>query len=563
MSQSWLTRFIGNRSLVFMRVRQWTIAMVSMGAAVALAGMTQYRPLVYWVSAAIVLGCAFVLVTGEVGRIGRAHRFRILPPGRGSLGHRQASDNHRLAALSELFAWRWSHWPGSIRYGKVLNEHRIFGFPRRLVVAGPKGDPRHAVTIAGARSGKGRAMLVPNLLEYQGSALVIDPKGQLAAITANARGKGSSRVTQFLGQDIHLIDPENIVKDHPVKSSFNPMSDVVESNPLALRFAKIIAESLVPQTSGGDASAEYFQTQARMLLTATILHVATFEPEDLRHLVHVRHLLTVGDLDGLAVLESSAAQAGVPCPAADGVEALLIFMSENEAFRGEIQGVARSLLGKGWDERGGVLGAVANALSFIGTPGIRELLDGSAGPQLELRALRARPTTVYVCLSNTALQREDRGLMLMLLELATVTLEREPRRKGDWPVLIAMDEFYSLGYLKTIDIGIGAFAGYGILLWPVVQSVTQLQQHYPKTWQNLLANCRAQQYFGQLDPETHEYLSQRVAGIYSKVDLSSSFFSTDDRRQIVTFADRPASLLQLTYYDEEYGTNRYDIDPYL
>lgn len=77
-------------------------------------------------------------------------------------------------------------------------------------------------------------MLVPNLLEYQGSALEIDPKGQLAATTANARGKGSSRVTHFLGQDVYLIDPENIVKSHPAKASFNPMSDVVESNPVAL-----------------------------------------------------------------------------------------------------------------------------------------------------------------------------------------------------------------------------------------------------------------------------------------------------------------------------------------
>lgn len=103
----------------------------------------------------------------------------------------------------------------------------------------------------------------------------------------------------------------------------------------------------MPQTSSGDANAEYFQTQARLLLMATILHVATFEPEDQRHLVHVRHLLIVGDMDGLAVLESTAAQAGVPCPALDGVDALLIFMAESEAFRGEIKGVARALLTKG------------------------------------------------------------------------------------------------------------------------------------------------------------------------------------------------------------------------
>ncbi len=50
-------------------------------------------------------------------------------------------------------------------------------------------DDRHVMTIAGSRAGKGVSLIIPNLLLYEGSALVIDPKGENARITAGRRGK--------------------------------------------------------------------------------------------------------------------------------------------------------------------------------------------------------------------------------------------------------------------------------------------------------------------------------------------------------------------------------------
>jgi type IV secretion system protein VirD4 len=51
-------------------------------------------------------------------------------------------------------------------------------------------DDRHLLTIAGSRAGKGVSLIVPNLLLYEGSALVVDPKGENACFTAARRGKG-------------------------------------------------------------------------------------------------------------------------------------------------------------------------------------------------------------------------------------------------------------------------------------------------------------------------------------------------------------------------------------
>ncbi|RDE07829.1 type IV secretory system conjugative DNA transfer family protein [Pelagibacterium lacus] len=53
-------------------------------------------------------------------------------------------------------------------------------------------DDRHALVVSGTRSGKGTSIIVPNLILWPGSAVVIDPKGENATVTARRRGKGST-----------------------------------------------------------------------------------------------------------------------------------------------------------------------------------------------------------------------------------------------------------------------------------------------------------------------------------------------------------------------------------
>ena len=48
-------------------------------------------------------------------------------------------------------------------------------------------DDRHMVMVAGTRAGKTSTVLVPNLLRYRGPCVIIDPKGELARLTAERR----------------------------------------------------------------------------------------------------------------------------------------------------------------------------------------------------------------------------------------------------------------------------------------------------------------------------------------------------------------------------------------
>ena len=61
------------------------------------------------------------------------------------------------------------------------------------------GEDRHLLTIAPTGAGKGRGVIIPNLLRFEGSVIVIDPKGETWHVTARRRKE--------MGQEVRLLDP--------------------------------------------------------------------------------------------------------------------------------------------------------------------------------------------------------------------------------------------------------------------------------------------------------------------------------------------------------------------
>jgi type IV secretory pathway TraG/TraD family ATPase VirD4 len=75
---------------------------------------------------------------------------------------------------------------------------------------------RTLVTIAGARAGKTSTVLEPNLSLYPGSCVVLDPKGELTARTAQLR--------HALGHNVYVLDPFG--RSGIASSSFNALAEL-------------------------------------------------------------------------------------------------------------------------------------------------------------------------------------------------------------------------------------------------------------------------------------------------------------------------------------------------
>src|SRR5262249_28359627 len=124
--------------------------------------------------------------------------------------------------------------------------------------------------------------------------LCVDPKGELAAITAARRGPGGGGV-KGLRQNVCVLDPFGIVPGWRTASYnvFDEMERVAQQDPRRpVSYAGKIAEALVKPLSERD---HYFDQAAQTFLRGLVLYV--FQgPKENRNLVYLRRLVSEGDV---------------------------------------------------------------------------------------------------------------------------------------------------------------------------------------------------------------------------------------------------------------------------
>lgn len=113
-------------------------------------------------------------------------------------------------------------------------------------------DDRHVLLVSGTRGGKGAGVIVPNLCNWRGSCIVIDPKGENATVTARRRGNGSD-YARGLGQEVRILDPFGEVPlASDLKARFNPLDVINPESDLAVDDAGRIAASIIVKESKND-----------------------------------------------------------------------------------------------------------------------------------------------------------------------------------------------------------------------------------------------------------------------------------------------------------------------
>lgn len=196
----------------------------------------------------------------------------------------------------------------------------------------------HLLTVAPARSGKGISVVIPNLLHWQGSLFVTDPKGELAAVTGPHRQNG-------FGQKVYILNPWKL-HDLP-QHRFNPLAHLVdlyrdEAGRRGLtEEVAALALQLFPEPE--DARNRYFREGSRKLLRALMLHLATAEQPDRCTLPELWRLLQNGSRFNAALIDmaGSDALAGVVADLADDIAGIV--ENSPEAFQSFIEGARQTV----------------------------------------------------------------------------------------------------------------------------------------------------------------------------------------------------------------------------
>jgi type IV secretion system protein VirD4 len=360
-------------------------------------------------------------------------------------------------------------------------------------------DDRHVVTIAGSRAGKGVSLIIPNLLLYEGSALIIDPKGENARITAARRGAGvPGGGVGGLGQDVHVLDPFGV---SGIQSScFNPLDELDPESEDFIEDAGTFADALITHPDHGE---RHWTESAQALLRALILLAAGDEDPARRNLITVRNMLMLTD-EKIRDRQMMQPPSLGTLSAQDGL--IEILLAEDVKPYGYVCfGVAEQLRAMGDNERGSVLSAARTQTQWLDSTRIHRLLSAS---DFNLADLKRKKMTVYLCLPAMRMGTHAKWFRLMIL-LALSVMERT-QAKPPAPVLFVLDEFPALGHMQVIETAAGLMAGFGVKLWVIVQNLGQLKQHYNKAWETFFANSGVVTAFGVVDHESQKEISAKL-----------------------------------------------------
>jgi type IV secretion system protein VirD4 len=344
--------------------------------------------------------------------------------------------------------------------------------------------PRHLITIASTRSGKGATVILPNLVSVRGgyhhSVICIDPKGQNAAVSSRRRamgrfkrnpdGSNSKEIEPFF---CHLLNPYN---EHNMGTSrFNPLSHLRITDPNIMGAVRGIGEALII----GDGDNSYFTDSARNLCVGLMLHLIETKPGH----------ATLGEMRKLLTMEP---------PVNFRVELLSIIEGTKFPFIGELLG---SFMGDTRDIIS-VINTARTQTAFLSDPSIQNLLSASDFNWLDLKKQK---TTVYIILPMNMLIQNSRFFRLLIVS----SLDTLTSMPGGRKVLFILDEFALLGHLSSIENAFGLAAGYNVQLWPFVQDLGQLKDIYKTRWESFLANAGVVQFFGINDTVTADFVSKR------------------------------------------------------
>ena len=340
----------------------------------------------------------------------------------------------------------------------------------------------HALTFGTSRQGgKGTTTIIPALLTYAGSMVVIDPKGENAWITAERRRQ--------LGQRVVIIDPWGEVNRRYGKAAgkeeavtrFNPLSALRADDPDFADDVAAIADALIIP-SGNDS---HWSDSAGELIAGLIAHEVADNPGE-ASLRQVRYALTVGP-EALAAVAKE-----VVTSAPDSLAARKL---------GRFTTVTPEL--------SSIISTAITQTAILDSPALLDGMETDETP-FELEDIAKQRVTVYLVIPPNRLQTHGRWLrMLLTLMINAVSrLDRPPAL----PVVFMVDEAGTLnpvkgGGLKMLEQAFGLLAGLGVVVWMFFQDLNQMKRDYPDSWETFIANSAVIQILNARDNTTAKYVS--------------------------------------------------------
>jgi type IV secretion system protein VirD4 len=374
-------------------------------------------------------------------------------------------------------------------------------------------DLRPMLVTGGTRSGKGRGIVVPSLLNWTGSAAIFDPKGELWNLTSGFRASFGSAF---------FFNPRS-----PHTARFNPMAEIGTGPDAIAQVQRLV--SVLCEQSSGNASPDFWDRQASEILGALILHVLYTQEPSNKNLVAVKALSA--NLD--AACDQMQATLHIQSPAGLSIthpyidQIATAFLANHEKGRKSVQMTVRSYL------------------SWLVGADIEYALSSSDFALGDLMCANY-PVSLYIQVSPGDL-KPLQSLVRLFFHLTASTFTTHVSTDTDGrpkthALLMALDEFPLLGKISFFEDVVRLASGYGIKCLFIAQSLNDIARVYGNH-NGFIDNAHIYVAFAALDPTTQDKVS-RLTGSVTQTRSSSSTSHSLEGRGSTTLSQYERPLME-------------------
>lgn len=373
-----------------------------------------------------------------------------------------------------------THWQ---RAGE-LRRNGFFTAPGSGFILGKMTSPRrrgrylsssvysHVLCVAPTGRGKTTGFVIPNLLTFRGSAVVLDVKGENFEATARHRAAEGDDVYRFAPTDW------NDRRSH----RYNPLLRIAGlRDPNQQQMELQLLATLFLQTDN-DRTSGLLKGGIDLFVAAGLLAFERKRP-------------TLGEIYRIT---------------ASGGDKRKEFMKR----RDEVQNTAAKLIFERMASTNN--DTLTSYISLLMTSGLDQWSNpaidaATATSDFDFRTIRKKPFSVYLVVAPNMVRPMAALIRLFFSDLIASLQDREPGPDEPWPVMIMLDEFNRLGKMPIVVESIETLRSYRGHLAIVTQTIPALDEIYGEnTRRALQGNAGIKLYLTPSDEKTVEELSGAV-----------------------------------------------------
>jgi type IV secretion system protein VirD4 len=380
----------------------------------------------------------------------------------------------------------------------------------------------HVLVVAPTGAGKGRNLLIPNLLQCRSSMVVVDIKGELALTTARYR-------REVLGHQVVVLDPFH--RTGPHNDNLNPL-DWLQIEPGQIADSALaLAETITGEERG--TKEPFWDHLANDLAAGLIAYGATHPDAQKRHMGAVWDLLVSQDAD---------------------YQFAVLLDTDKNLHRFVQDKLSAYLQHEGEKVRSSALSTARQHMRIFSSPRLQETVTSTS---FDLAAFRdGAPMTIYLVLPPQKLHSHVAILRLWLSVLMGILMERTTI--PEQPTVFIVDELAQLGCLTMILQAVSLMRGFGLRCLLLLQSLNQIKSQSPAKLDVLLDNCGVLTTFGRL---RHDQATQ-LAGLLGDVTAETLLRLPTEQLLVSRPGAATAVATKLDYLHDPLFRGRFDPNPY-